>query len=72
MSEALLSPVPPAKRSPERIHQRLIDERGVDIAETTMRQYARGATTVRLLVMRASFSGAALRTAQQPKTRLGA
>ncbi len=72
--EALLSPVPPAKRSPvsrpapklgpfravidawlqadrdaprkqrhtaKRIHQRLVDEHGADVAETTVRQYVR-------------------------------
>lgn len=73
--EALLSPVPPAKRSPvgrpapklgpfravidgwleadrdaprkqrhtaKRIHQRLVDEHGADVAEATVRQYVRG------------------------------
>jgi transposase len=73
--EALLSPVPLAKRSPvsrpapklgryravidewlradrdaplkqrhtaKRIHQRLVDEHGADVAETTVRQYVRG------------------------------
>lgn len=73
--EALLSPVPAAKRSPvsrpapklgryravidewlradrdaprkqrhtaKRIHQRLVDEHGADVAETTVRQYVRG------------------------------
>ena len=73
--EVLLSPVPPARRSPvsrpapklgayravidewleadrdaprnqrhtaKRIHQRLVDEHGADVAETTVRQYVRG------------------------------
>jgi transposase len=75
VKQALLSPVPPAKRSPvgrpapklgpyravidswleadrgaprkqrhtaRRIHQRLVDEFGADVAETTVRQYVRG------------------------------
>jgi hypothetical protein len=75
VKQALLSPVPPAKRSPvgrpapklgpyravidgwleadrkaprkqrhtaKRIHQRLVDEHGADVAETTVRQYVRG------------------------------
>jgi transposase len=140
VKQALLSPVPPAKRSPvgrpapklgpyravidgwleadrdaprkqrhtaKRIHQRLVDELGADVAETTVRQYVGGrkramgwpigdvfvpqvhapgvegevdwgealvvlagvATTVRLFVMRASFSGAAFCQASLVETQ---